>query len=342
MKNTDKYIKTVEEWRNCPMSNFICSVGIETRLETNMPRGRMLLLSLLNSGAREWNEERVNRIYECCLCGLCTQCGFDDTDIPAAIAAGRADINEAGLSPEKVKEFAQMIRESCIWENADVSKLTDKPVVFITSDQGNADAFGKIARKAGADESVIVEGKYDSALLYELGIWDISEKYTDKIIKFAEDPKIKSVVIDSPHLWARLKGNKKVIHVTEYIKNLIDNGNIKLKASGIKNITYHDPCKLVRNAKDETTVRGILSAAKVELKELRWNKKDAKCCGGPTLKICAPEISKKITIRRIEQINDIKAENLVVACNHCYSNFNENKPGFKVIKILDFVLDLIK
>ena len=104
MKNTEKYIKTLEEWRNCPMANFICTVGIETKLETNMPRGRMLLLSLLHRGVRELDDYAVRRIYECCLCGLCTQCGFG-TDIPAAIAAGRADINEAVLCPRKQRSM---------------------------------------------------------------------------------------------------------------------------------------------------------------------------------------------------------------------------------------------
>ncbi len=342
MKNTEKHIKTLEEWRNCPMSNFICTVGIETKLETNMPRGKMLLLSLINSGVREFDEQSVNRIFECCLCGLCTQCGFDDTDIPSAIAAGRADINEAGLLPKKVKEFAKTIREDCIWESADISKLKNKPVVFITSDQGNAAAFEKIAGKAGIEATVIVEGKYDSAILYELGIWDISKKYTDKITELTDDENIKSVVIDSPHLWERLKHNKKIIAVTEYIKYLIDNGKLKLKDAKIKNITYHDPCRLVRNAKDETTVRSIFNSAKVELKELRWNKKDAKCCGGPSLKICAPELSKKITERRIGQIKDINAEKVIVSCSHCFSNFKESKPDLKVEKILDFILGLAK
>ena len=340
MKNTEKHIKTIEEWRNCPMANFICSVGIETKLETNLPRGRMLLLSLLNSGVRQVGEQEVNRIYECCLCGLCTQCGFDDTNIPAAIAAGRADINEAGFMPEEVKEYAEKIQESCIWEDVDVSTLTKKPVVFITFDTGSADVFRKLAGKAGIDATVIVEGEYDSALLYELGVWDASSKYMDKIIELVNDGNIKSVVIDSPHLWDRLKDNKKVVSVTEYIKQMVDNGSLKLKDAGIKNVTYHDPCKLVRNKEDETTIRGILNAANVELKELRWNKKDAKCCGGPTLKVCAPEISKKITMRRIDQIKDSGAEKLLVACNHCYTNFTENEPGLEVIKILDFILDL--
>lgn len=340
MKNSEKHIKTLKEWRNCPMANFICTVGIETRLETNMPRGRILLLSLLNSGVRKLDEENVQRLYECCLCGLCTQCGFDDTDIPAAIAAGRADIHDAGMTPDKIKQFAKQIQDSCVWETASIPGLAKKPVVFITADQGNADAFKKIADKAKVDATIVVEGKYDSALLYEMGQWDASNKYLDKIAQLAKQDGVKTVVIDSPHLWSRLKDNKKVVSVSEYVKSLVDGKLLKLKKTGIKNMTYHDPCRLVRNAADETTVRGILGAAGVELKEMRWNKKDAKCCGGPTLKVCAPEIAKKIAQRRIEQVKETCADRLLVSCNHCYSNFMENKPDFKVTKLLDFVLEI--
>jgi len=340
MKNSDKHIKTLKEWRNCPMSNFICTVGIETRLETNMPRGRILLLSLLNSGVRELDTENVQRIYECCLCGLCTQCGFDDTDIPAAIAAGRADINEAGMTPEPVNAFAKQIQESCIWETANVAGFAKKPVVFITADEGNADAFKKITDKAGVDAAIVVEGKYDSALLYEMGLWEASDKYLEKIVQLAKQDGVESVVIDSPHLWSRLKDNKKIVSVSAYVKSLVDGKLLKLKKAGIKNITYHDPCKLVRNAEDETTVRGILSAAGVELKEMRWNKKDAKCCGGPTLKICAPDIAKKIALRRIGQVKETGTDRLLVSCNHCFSNFVDQKPDFKVTKLLDFILEI--
>ncbi len=342
MKNIQKHIKTLEEWRNCPMSNFICSVGIETRLETNMPRGKMLLLSLMNEGVREWDEEKVTRVYECCLCGLCTQCGFDDTDIPAAMSAGRADINEAGLQPKAVKDLAKKIQDSSVWEKADVSSMAGKAVVFITADQDNAKTFEKIAEKAGVDVSVIYEGQYDSALLYELGVWDLSKKYLDKIIKITEDKKVKHVVIDSPHLWDRLKSNEKIVSVSEYLKSLIDSGALELKDSELSNVSYHDPCKLVRNKEDETTVRGIFKKANIQLKELRWNKKDAKCCGGPSLKVCAPEISKKITQRRTEQVKEIGADKLIVSCNHCYTNFVENKPDFKVIKLIDFILESAK
>lgn len=344
MKNAQKQFKTIDEWRNCPMANFVCPVAIETRLETNTPRGKMFLLSLLCNGTMGLEEDVVQRMYECCLCGLCTQCGFDDTDIPAAMAAARADICEEGCLPEKVREFGKAVEDGCVWNRyQDVEKLiTKEAVAFITWEDENAAAFEKLAEKAGFTPLVIKEGDFDSALLYELGLWDASEKCTEKIAELAANAKILRVVIDSPHLWDLLKRkavSDKIAPLTSFIKELVDDGKLRLRKTKDV-VAYHDPCRLVRRAADETTVRGLLAAAGIGLAEMRWNKKDAKCCAGPVLKIMAPEISEKITKRRIREVEETKAEKLLTACGHCLANFKENHLKIEAVSILDMILSL--
>jgi Fe-S oxidoreductase len=344
MKNALKQFKTIDEWRNCPMANFVCPVAIETRLETNTPRGKMFLLSLLCNGVMNIDEDIVQRMYECCLCGLCTQCGFDDTDIPAAMAAARADICEAGCMPEKVRELGKAIEDGCVWNRyQDVEKLiTKEAVAFITWEDENAAAFEKLAKKAGFTPLVIKEGEYDSALLYELGLWDASEKCIEKITKLAANAKIQRVVVDSPHLWDLLKkkaNSDKITPLTSYLKELVDSGKLRLRKTKDV-VTYHDPCRLVRREDDETTVRGLLAAAGIGVAEMRWNKRDAKCCGGPALKIMAPKISENITKRRIREAEDTKAEKLLTACGHCLANFKENGFDKKTVSLLELIVSL--
>ncbi|MDD5016678.1 MAG: (Fe-S)-binding protein [Eubacteriales bacterium] len=345
MKNSLEHIKTIDEWRNCPMANFICSVSRETGIETNTPRGKMLVLSLLCNGSRTLEKNVVNRIYECCLCGLCTQCGFDDTDIPAAIRAARADICEAGVLPEEIKAFGEDIQKDCVWGDEErVTALipSDKKTVFITSDKENAANFEVLAQKAGIDVLVICEGRYDSALLDEIGMRSVSRQYIGRINRFSENQNVDTVVVDSPHLWSLLNKNtagKKYTALTEFVLSLVEAGRLKFGKAG-ESVTYHDPCRLVRNMPEETAVRGILDAAGIKVFETRWNKKDAKCCGGSALKITAKDIQKKITKRRIDEITATGADRVLVSCSHCYDNFKECDPDLKVVKFLDLILSV--
>ena len=346
MKQAMKQFKTIDEWRNCPMANFVCPVAIETRLETNTPRGKMFVLSLLCNGAMQLDTDVVERMYQCCLCGLCTQCGFDDTDIPAAMAAARADIGEAGMIPEEVVEFGKKIEAGYRWSHNGKTGMTlsGDAVAFITWEDQNAADFELLAKKAGIMPVVIREGEYDSALLYELGLWDASEKRLDNMVEFTKNSGVKKVVVDSPHLWDQLskrEGSDRFVPLTVFLKELVDSGKLKLRRSE-RIVTYHDTCRLVRRGEDETTVRGILSAAGVTLKEMRWSKKDAKCCAGPALKTLSPELSSKITRRRLDEALATGASELVVSCGHCQANFRENEAGIKVTGILDLVLSLVE
>ena len=342
MKNALEHMKTIEEWRTCPMANFICSVSRETGIETNTPRGKMLTLSLLCTNIRELDEDIVNRLNECCLCGLCTQCGFDDTDIPAAIRAARVDIFEAGKMPDAIKEFGEEIQKGCVWgDEQKVAALMPKEskTVFITSDEQNAKSFSKIAEKAGIDALVIIEGCYDSALLDEIGMRGVSKQYLDRIKGLAENENAQAVVIDSPHLWSLLKssiGNEKIVSVTEFVNRLVNDGRLKF-GKAKERLTYHDPCRLVRNMPEETAVRSILDAAGIDVVEMKWNKKDAKCCGGPALKISSKDIQQKIAKRRVDEIKNTGADKVLVSCTHCYDNFKENDSELKVVKFLDLI-----
>lgn len=341
MNNSMKHYKTIDEWRNCPMANFICPVVKETGLETNTPRGKMFLLSLLCNGAMKLDSDIAKRMYECCLCGLCTQCGFDDTSIPDAMAAARADISENGFLPGKIGEFGRKIEESA-GKSGEMEKLIpkDEVTVFITWGSESGPAFEKLAKKAGIKPLIINDGSYDSALLYELGLWEASDKYVENVLKLSGKENVTRIVIDSPHLWDLLKkkgADKKFMPLTTFIKALIDAGKLKLRKSSFS-LTYHDPCRLVRDMEDETTVRGIFKEAGIQLKEMRWNKKDAKCCGGPVMKIIAPDVSEKITKRRIAMAEDTNAEKLAVACGHCRENFKEC--GKETVTVLHLVASL--
>ena len=100
---------------------------------------------------------------------------------------------------------------------------------------------------------------------------------------------IKKIVTTCPHCFNTLKneypalgGNYDVIHHTQFLQELIENGKIKISDSNEwkgKTITYHDSCYLGRANDIYEAPRKVLESLDVELKEMRRCKSKGLCCG---------------------------------------------------------------
>ncbi|HVN57192.1 MAG TPA: (Fe-S)-binding protein [Bacteroidales bacterium] len=69
-----------------------------------------------------------------------------------------------------------------------------------------------------------------------------------------------------------------VLHHSQYIMNLIEDGSIRLNYSN-KNIAYHDPCELGRGSGIYDEPRKVIGHV-AHLQKTREEGKDALCCGG--------------------------------------------------------------
>ncbi len=72
-------VKNVDNCRFCWMCRHLCPVGLKTGKEINTPRAKALLLSLVERGTK-FDADMARAMYECVLCGACTNdcvTGFD-------------------------------------------------------------------------------------------------------------------------------------------------------------------------------------------------------------------------------------------------------------------------
>jgi len=99
---------------------------------------------------------------------------------------------------------------------------------------------------------------------------------------------IKRIVTCDPHSFNTLKneypglgGSYDVIHHTQYIKELIDNGRLSIEGEFYKGkrITFHDPCYLGRANSVYDAPREVLKKTNADIIEMKRNKKTALCCG---------------------------------------------------------------
>jgi Fe-S oxidoreductase len=114
-----------------------------------------------------------------------------------------------------------------------------------------------------------------------------------------------------------------ILHTTEVLKELIDEGKIKPSKELKRKIVYFDGCDIGRHSGVYEPPRDILKAIPgVELIEFSSNRIDSKCCGGPFMS-GYPDLAKQIASRRIQEAISIGAEAIAVACPTCLVNLKE-------------------
>src|SRR5690606_3791929 len=140
---------------------------------------------------------------------------------------------------------------------------------------------------------------------------------------------IQKIVTACPHCFNTLKneypslgGNYEVIHHTQLIQSLIDEGKLRPDDGHIfkgKKITYHDPCYLGRANDVYDAPREILESLDVQLTELKRCRSNGLCCGaGGAQMFKEPEKGNKdVNIERIEDVIESNAEIVAAACPFC-------------------------
>ena len=150
---------------------------------------------------------------------------------------------------------------------------------------------------------------------------------------------VKKIVTACPHCFNTLKneypdlgGHYEVIHHTQLIQQLIDDG--KLKAEGGESfkgrrITYHDPCYLGRGNGVYEAPRKALETLDADLVEMKRCRSNGLCCGaGGAQMFKEPEKgTKDINVERIEEALDTQSEIVATACPFCMTMLRD---GVKV------------
>ena len=145
---------------------------------------------------------------------------------------------------------------------------------------------------------------------------------------------VKSIVTTCPHCFNTLKneypalgGTYQVLHHTEFLKQLIEEGRLTLNGGTFKGkrITYHDPCYLGRANEIYEAPRALIEKLDAELVEMRRCKKNALCCGaGGAQMFKEPEKGNKdINIARSEEVLETQTDLVAAACPFCSTMLND-------------------
>ncbi|RZP05034.1 MAG: (Fe-S)-binding protein [Flavobacteriales bacterium] len=175
-------------------------------------------------------------------------------------------------------------------------------------------------------------------------------------IQVLDEYKIKKIVTTCPHCFNTLKneypnlgGHYHVIHHTQFLKDLLNEGRLKVEGGKFKGkrITFHDPCYLGRANNEYEAPRDLLKKLEVELIEMRRCKSNGLCCGagGAQMFKDAEPGTKEIYVERTEEALEIKPSIIATGCPFCNTmvtdgvKSKEKEADVKVLDIAEIIVN---
>ncbi len=216
--------------------------------------------------------------------------------------------------------------------------------------------FAKLLTKAGLDYACLGTEETDSGdNAKRAGNEFLFQMQALMNIEVMNGYGVKKIVTCDPHDFNTLKneycdlgGNYEVIHHTQLIKELIENGKLTLneKIFSDKTITYHDPCYLGRGNKIYEEPRFILNKTG-NVKEMSRSKSRSLCCGagGTQMFKEAEKGTKEVYELRTEDALETGCNLIATACPFCMTMMKDgvkmqNKE--KEIEVMDIAEIVVK
>ena len=298
-------------------------------------------------------------IWRCTTCGRCPQrCPRDVQQIKSGVALRRI-ATEYQVTPPSVMPV-RTVRGSLVgegnplneertnrakWtEGLNVKAFSEEmellyfPGCYLCFDprlKKVAKATATILNKAGVDYGIL--GEQENCCgesIRKTGEEDVFKSLAKNNIKTFIDHGVKKILVSSPHCFHTFKNeypdfmvNFEIIHMSQFLFELINEGRLQIDKEFVKKVTYHDPCYLGRHNGIYDEPRGILAKVPgLEFTEMAENRFDSLCCGGGGGRVwMETEKGQRFSDLRIEQAVDLGVEVLATACPYCITMLEDSR-----------------
>jgi Fe-S oxidoreductase len=163
-------------------------------------------------------------------------------------------------------------------------------------------------------------------------------------IKAFIDHGVGKILVSSPHCYHTFKNEYpefkvhfEILHISQYLFQLIAEGRLHISGEYKKRVTYHDPCYLGRHNGIYDPPRETLERIPgLELVEMPECREDSLCCGGGGGRIWmdTPK-GERFSDLRVEQAIQTGAQVLATSCPYCMTNFEDSRLNVKGGKNLE-------
>jgi len=194
-------------------------------------------------------------------------------------------------------------------------------------------AFGRVLQAAGVKFGVL--GEEESCCgepARRMGNEYLFQIQATKNIETFKRYGVKKIVVSCPHGYNTLKneypqfgGDFEVVHHSQFIAELIQQGRLKLEGGMAERITYHDACYLGRHNDVYNEPRQVVKALPgAQFKEMARRRSRSFCCGAGGGHMWMEEtVGTRISEMRTDQALATKASVLATSCPFCLQMFED-------------------
>ncbi|MCX8022966.1 MAG: (Fe-S)-binding protein [Syntrophorhabdaceae bacterium] len=304
-------------------------------------------------------EIEKDEIWRCTTCGKCPQrCPRDVKQIDDMVALRRMATGY-NVFPSSVKPirtvstgltsqgnpFNEDRKTRADWaEGLSVKQFTEGteflyfPGCYLCYDprlKKVAQATVKVLKKADVDFGILgTKENCCGESIRKTGNEQLFKRLARENIKTFIDNGVKKIIVSSPHCYHTFKNeypefnvNFQVIHMSQFLLDLIKEGRLKIEHGLDKRVTYHDPCYLGRHNGIFDEPRAVLkNIPGLELVEMEESELDSLCCGmGGGRVWMETEKHERFSNIRLEQATKIGAQVLATACPYCITALEDSR-----------------
>lgn len=329
MKVSEKTNNILNNCRFCWMCRHICPIGNATGQERNTARARAMCISLVVRDALKM-EDAIDNIYECSLCGACTNNCVTGFDPKVFTQETKTKAILDGIIPSYIKELIEKNAEKGNVYGLDIeddvkallkSNNSDTLVILGTTAiyKSKESVFGvaNLLNKAGVKVDYTVEAQDTGADMWFLtGTTNETKGVMEKCAEVMN--RYKTVVVYNPvdlrlikHEYAEygimVKAN--VISFNEYLLELIKDAKIKPVKKNVE-YTLQDNYAYARDLDDVESGRKLISYVGNN-KEMLLIGKEANMAGSLLMAEYMPEVQRKVAEDRWFNAYGMDCKNIV-------------------------------
>ena len=358
MNITEKAKNIADSCRFCWMCRHICPIGNATGQERNTARARSLGVSLVVRGATELKEIADN-IYECSLCGACTNNCVTGWDPKVFIQEVKTEIVLNGEAPAYIMSLLEKYQATGNVFGLDACKCLDslyntnsETVLFVGQDAlykspesvKNAVA---LLNKAGVRVSLNKNQDSGAALWFLTGktqeTQNAAKKCAEQLNAYKTvvvyDPVDLKLMLHEYKEWG-IEITAEIIGFNEYLHFLIENGKISVKKSD-KEYSLQDNYAYARELDDSETGRKLIEKVGV-VKDMFLIGKEANLAGQLIMTEYMPEVMARVAKDRWFNAKNMDCKTVVTENPAEYIALKATCPeGYRVISVEEMILENI-
>ena len=324
---------------------------------------------IIREAAFGLTEIEGDNIWRCTTCGTCPQqCprGVKQIDVsvslrrvateyevfPASVRSARtarasiiSEGNPLQGEREKRADWAKELQVKPYEEGMDILYFVGCYLSYDPRMKKVAVATANLLNKAGVNFGIL--GSQENCCgesIRKTGSEEVFKQLAKDNIKAFIDNGIRRILVSSPHCYHTFKNeypefmvNFEVVHLSQYLLELVREGRLELEGEYLKKVTYHDPCYLGRHNEIYDEPRELLNKVNgLDLVEMEGFRKSSLCCGGGGGRIWmdTPR-EERFSDIRLKQASEVGARVLATSCPYCITNFEESRLNLEYEDIIE-------